>query len=97
MSKETVKFHDVLSRMARAEKYFTGQDFVGTLRIAKSLWNEKKIEECSKVLDCLPTPENLLDKLVEKLKGKSVYKTIKQIRDGKTGDPAVQATGLSFC
>jgi hypothetical protein len=43
------------------------------------LFEEGNDVECMKILDSLPTEKQLLDTLVEKLKGKSVHKTLVKI------------------
>ena len=46
-------------------------------------------------LDKLPSTGVLLERLVEKLKGKSVSKTLRKIQEGKTEDNLITAKGLS--
>jgi len=85
----------ILTRMSKAEKYFTKKEYLDTVELARELFKRGLFDLCEKQLAKLPTDVELLGKLVEKLKGKSVAKTLKLIQEGKIGNDLVTAKGLS--
>jgi len=89
--------HDeVLRLLAAAERYFTGPEYKTVCEAAKKHWSAGLADATLTELKKLPTAERLLDKLIEKLKGKSVEKTLKAIREGKAADDSIVAMmGLS--
>ena len=68
--------------VAFAEKYLGDTRHWRVVREASDLWRDGQWEKARKLLDSLPTKGKLLKQLVEKLKGKSVYKTLKKIEEG---------------
>lgn len=86
---------DIMRRIALAEKCFTGGQYKQIVLDAVTNFVAGKLDEATKDLDKLPTAEQLFDALIEKLHGKSVYKTLKAIREGKAGDTVTSMTGLS--
>lgn len=71
--------NELFSKLVRAEKYMLESQYQPHVYRARMLFEEGNFEECSRVLDCLPTEKQLLDSLVEKLEGKSVHKTLVKI------------------
>lgn len=82
------------NELACAEKYFTGTKYQAIVTAADVCLDkliesegtdlyESKIKRVKEILEQLPTKEILLKSLVEKLKGKSVYRTLKKIEEGK--------------
>ena len=68
----------------QAEKFFKGSKYNDIVEMAKLCLDCGKLEECKKALSKLPTKEQLLSKLVESLSGKSVYRSLKSINEGKS-------------
>jgi len=58
------------------------------------LLEKKKYDELDKALVEFPMPEDILKELVESLKGKPVYKTLKKISEGKSKDQYTNMKGL---
>ena len=61
---------------------------------ALELFHEHKMKEMQKKLDELPTQEDLLAELLEKLKGKPVHKTLKKVLEGKSDNVFTELKGL---
>lgn len=85
----------LLNRVLEAQKYFTAKRYAGTVQLALELFERGQLDLCERELDKLPSPAELLEKLIEKLKGKSVYRTLRKIQEGKVEDDIVIAKGLS--
>jgi len=71
----------LLNRLIIAEKYF-GKVYSVHVDAAKQLYEEGDYDSCKEVLDVFPTQEQLLDELIHKLEGKSIYKTIIEVQHG---------------
>ncbi len=69
----------LFSQLVRAEQYMLESQYRPHVYRARMLFEEGKFGESQKVLDSLPTEEQLLNSLVEKLEGKSVHKTLAKI------------------
>jgi hypothetical protein len=85
----------LLSKLLEAEKYFTRKEYINIVRLAKELFERDQFDLCERELEKLPTREQLLKNLVQKLEGKSVYKTIRKIQEGQVDNDLVTAKGLS--
>ena len=85
----------ILAKLTLAEKHFTSKEFKPIVEAAREAYKLGLEGKCTHELGRLPTAEKLLDALIEKLKGKSVFKTLKQIQEGKTSDAITSMTGLS--
>lgn len=83
------------SRLFEVEKYFTKKEYVGTVELARELFERGQFDLCGRELEKLPSGAKLLGNLIEKLKGKSVAKTLKLIQEGETKDGLLTAKGLS--
>lgn len=87
---------EIAKLLAVAERFFTSPEYAATVNEARGFWVEGRAYLAANALAKLPTAEKLLDRLIEKLKGKSVEKTLKAIREGKAADnPVVEMMGLS--
>ena len=85
-----------ISRILEVEKYFAkSQRYSSIVRDIMKLYEAREFELCKKDLRNLPTKEQLLKELVEKLKGKSVWKTLKLLQEGHVEKGYVAAKGLS--
>ncbi len=73
----------ILNEQAKATKYFSNSKYKDRVKKASSYCNDQKFTEAMKILESLPTEGELLKELVSKLKGKSVYKTLRKIEEGK--------------
>jgi len=72
---------EILEKLLEAEKYFKDTEYQSIVELASSQYY-MNLHKCEETLRNLPTREQLLGDLVEKLKGKSVYKTLKKIQEG---------------
>lgn len=86
---------EILGKLLEAEKYFKDTEYQSLFDSAVSHYHAGDLTDCLQTLDKLPTREQLLGSLVEKLKGKSVYKTIKKIREGCPEKSYTTLKGLS--
>jgi len=84
----------LLNKLTEAEKYFIKKEYVDTVELARELFERGQFDLCEKELRKLPTNGELLENLVERLRGKSVYKTLKQIQEGKAGNDLLTLKGL---
>lgn len=94
MAKDTLYSLKLGGRLFEAEKYFTKKKYVSTVELARELFERGQFDLCKVQLNKLPTSAELLEKLVEKLEGKSVYKTLKQIQEDKVGNDFTTLKGL---
>jgi len=85
----------LLSKLIEAEKYFTKKEYTGAVELARELFERGVFDLCEKELAKLPTNAELLGKLVEKLKGKSIQKVLERIQKGETLSNSVMLKGLS--
>jgi len=87
---------ELLKRIVEIERFFShikvseSHDFHGLFE----LLNENRLNEVQVIVDTYPTSESLLAQLIEKLKGKSIYRTLKKITEGKTENDATTLKGL---
>ena len=88
-------YMELLGRIFEAEKYFTGDEYTDIVALARRLFNKDQFDKCGMELDKLPGTGVLLERLVKKLKGKSVSKTLRKIQEGKIEDNLITAKGLS--
>lgn len=95
MIKDNLCSLKLLNRLTEAKKYFTKKEYAEILRTADAFFENGRFFMCEKVLDKLPSNAKLLGQLVERLKGKSVAKTLKLIQEGKVENNLVTAKGLS--
>ena len=77
---------DLLDKLYEAEKYFIGTEFEKCVKRSWALYENNQTSEAEIELQKLPTKEQLLSRLMEKLKGKRVFQTLRQIDEGKTED-----------
>jgi len=69
-------------RLLEAEQAFQGTKYDSVVNEASQLYGVGKFSACLEKLEELPTEAQLLKDLIEKLKGKSVYKTLKRLANG---------------
>jgi len=86
---------ELFFRLQEAEKYFTKDEYKTIVNLARALYERGQFDLCETTLSKLSTKEQLLKRLVEKLKEKSVYKTLKKIQEGQVDNDLVTAKGLS--
>jgi len=93
---------NLYNRLVEARKYFDKAEYLVIVERAEYLFQTHQNKLCEEELDKLPNSAKLLEQLVEKLgpqkgrpKGKSVYKTLKLIQEGKMDDNLVTAKGIS--
>ena len=89
---------EVFNRLVEAEKYFKKSKFAATVKEAQRAYYDGRIEGAENFLSELPTTFTMLEALMVELKGKSVYKTLKKIIDGKIENTWESLKGLcSLC
>ena len=87
------QFQLLESRVAEADKLYKGTRYHKVVTESNVLLS-KSPAIVSQRLAGLPCPDKMLSKLVEKLKGKSVYSTLKLIEEGKCNNPYTVMKGL---
>jgi hypothetical protein len=76
-------------------KYFTSKTYFSLLQETNQAYLCNDFKRLDELMEQFPTEHQLLGMLVEKLKGKSVYITLKKITEGKVKNQAALAKGLS--
>lgn len=84
----------IQTRLLFAEKYFSTPRYASKVKEARYLFLLNRHVEAQDILNGLPTKESLLKSLVERLKGKSVYKTLRKILNGDTLERYTALKGL---
>jgi len=82
-------------RLIEARRFFSSDKYKTVLSLASLYLDQDRPEACKEQLDRLPTKDDLLERLVKKLEGKSVYKTLRQIHENKGVDTLTKMKGLS--
>ena len=77
---------DIKQALARAEYFKGNPSYLPTIKTAKALYARGLVKESLEELKALPTDEQLFDTLLKKLEGKSVFKNLKRLAEGKTED-----------
>jgi len=90
-----MQLNQLRNRLAIVEKYFTGEHHRTAVSLATKSFNEGKYKACWEMCSRLPTKESLLIQLIEKLKGKSIYKTLKKIHKDESVGACTKLKGLS--
>ena len=85
----------LMDRLFEVETYFTKKEYLSKIKFARELFEQGQFDKCQGVLDKFPSREKLLERLIKKLEGKSVSRTLKKIQEGKTTDDLITAKGLS--
>ena len=84
----------VLANLCEAQKFFKGTCYEKIVVRANNKWSQNhSIQSIQKMLNTLPTDQQLISKLVEQLKGKSIYKNLKRL--GKHKNTIQEAKALS--
>lgn len=86
---------DLFTKIVCAEKYFGGTTHEAKVQEAKKHFLNGDMLCAETLLDQLPTKEVLLGSLVEKLRNKPVYKTLKKILRNEKLDGYTVLKGLS--
>ena len=76
-------------------KYFTSQVYTKLLQETNAAYLRNDFAKLDELMYKFPTDKQLLGLLVEKLKGKSVYTTLRKILEGKIKNQAALTKGLS--
>jgi len=77
---------DTLRKLEEAKVFFANTQYGHIVREATRYFERNELGLCLTQLGRLPSAKVLLDQLVEKLKGKSVHKTLERAkRNGNTG------------
>lgn len=84
---------DLYSQIDEASKYFR-HSHSALLRLAFEAFDDGRMDKVKSILSSFPSKEFLLNELTEKLKGKSVYKTLKKIAEGKENSRTLTMKGL---
>lgn len=80
-------------RMREAEMFFS-KAYPATVKSAKEHFFAGRLDACEEALSVLPTKEKLLDELMERLRGKRVYKFFQKVTEGKIKDKSLYLKGL---
>jgi len=86
---------EVLERIEASRMYFGGTKYMKIIECANRAIVQGHLKQASAILSSLPTDEQLLSQLMEKLKGKSVCSTLERIQSGKSVGGYTVMKGLS--
>lgn len=89
MQKEELK-----KTLEEAKRFFTRERFSTSLSLASLLLEQGNFTACEDILSRLPTRDVLFKELVAKLKGKSIFRTLKKIHESEV-DSLTKVKGLS--
>lgn len=84
----------LFSRLTEAEKYFSDSMYKDIVERAFKYFEDGEEDKAKTLLNKLPSRAKLISKLVEKLKDKPVYKTLKKISEDKVEDNLEMIKGL---
>lgn len=85
---------EMLSKLVEAEVIFTGTVHEKTVDAAFAEYETGDNKATLRLLNQLPSQETLLRELIEKLKGKSVYKTLKHMDESNMDSAEESVKGL---
>ena len=78
---------EILSKLVQYECYFKASQYEPFIKRARNLLDEGCEKGCQEVLNSLPSEKELLEDVVDKLKDKPVYKTLKRgLKEGGKQD-----------
>lgn len=86
---------EVLEQIEASKMYFGGTKYERIIESADQAIAQGHLKRASAILSSLPTDEQLLSQLMEKLKGKSVCSTLERIQSGKSVGGYTAVKGLS--
>lgn len=86
---------EFLGRIQAAKTYFDGTQYQKIVESAQTAVDGGHFKRAVVILSSLPTDEQLLSQLMEKLKGKSVCSTLERIQSGKSVGGYTAMKGLS--
>jgi len=84
---------NILRELQRAEMFFSNTQYSHIVQEASRFFQRGETRRCEGQLGRLPSDKELLARLMEKLKGKSVYKTMERV--GKKKSDLLTLKGLS--
>ena len=84
----------LVDMLVEAERYFTRDIYIESVRSARTAFLQRDYLKARKILASLPNEQQLFEELLEKLKGKSVYKTLKAVIEKKTTTKFTDLKGL---
>jgi hypothetical protein len=85
----------VLKRLSICEKYFKDTGYWDTVKAAREAAFSNDMALCHSLLDNIPNEVDLFNSLVEKLKNKPVYRTLKKINENDSVSKFTLLKGLS--
>ena len=87
--------NQLLSSLVLAEKYFVRDKFRTQVALARRKFSAGSYRACEDIVRLLPTTDSLMHELMEKLKGKSIFRTLKKIHENTDVGPLVKLKGFS--
>lgn len=87
-------YKTLLHRVSMIERYFLDTEYDEKARRVVELFEQERHVEAEHLARELPSPIDLLGTLLEKLKEKSVYKTLKKISDNTVDSCETSMKGL---
>ena len=85
---------EIFDKLTEAEKYFKGTKYEYLIPALEACVEASQYAEAEKLIEQFPTTGQLLNTLIESLKGKSAYRTLKRIAENKVKDNAEMLKGL---
>jgi hypothetical protein len=86
---------NTISKLVKYETYYKGTQLDPFVVRARTLLDEGNSKAAEELINKLPSESDLLSDIVEQLKGKSVYKSLKRaLKESKVEDPTLLAKSL---
>lgn len=82
-------------QIQESRNYFGGTTYDSIVSQAENLFEQNRLRDAEKALSQLPSNRQLVAELVERLKGKSVYRTLERISLDKLTDDTTTLKALS--
>jgi len=86
---------DVRMKLLEAQQSFEGTQYDAIVTEASHLYSDGKLSACIEKLGELPTENQLLHSLMEKLKGKSVHTTLRRLAKGHGVGTVTEAVAIT--
>jgi len=86
---------ELLARLVIAEKYFTREKYRTQVALARERFTSDRLPACEAIVERLPTADSLLVELIGRLKGKSIYRTLKEMHKNSEVRALIKLKGFS--
>lgn len=86
---------EITNKLSEIERHFKNTRYGTLVKDAVALYYQGRYADLDEMLKKFPTKDEMLEELIEKLKGKSIYTTLKKIGKGTATSDWTKFKGLS--